>query len=246
MKPKLFIGSSAERLNLAYAAQQNLERDAEVTVWDQGIFTPSGSVMESLMTALGRADFALFVLAPDDVTAIRDKSRQTVRDNVIFELGLFIGRMGAERCFMAVPRGVSALHLPTDLLGLTPTTFEAERSDDNLRASLGPACNEIRNVISKLGSIPTQQPRSDSVAATQTRTLYSDPSDCLILIESWMGRRTSAENTAAIRYDDVDRELGMAPGSARLHIEQAARRWSYSVARQGKDMIMFEEGEERY
>lgn len=38
MKPSLLIGSSKASLNIAYAAQENLESVAEVTVWVQGIF----------------------------------------------------------------------------------------------------------------------------------------------------------------------------------------------------------------
>ena len=40
-RPKAFIGSSSEALGIAYALQENLEADAEITVWTQGIFEPS-------------------------------------------------------------------------------------------------------------------------------------------------------------------------------------------------------------
>jgi hypothetical protein len=243
MKPKLFIGSSSEQLELAYAAQEGLERDVEVTVWTQSIFELSKTAMASLIDALDENDFGLFILAPDDITAMRDASRQTVRDNVIFELGLFIGRMGSDRCFMIVPRGVDDLHLPSDLLGLTPATFDPDRQDKNLVAALGPACNRIRKAISKLGAINSQVLGPASVAEIRAAVLYSDPDDCIILIESWMGRRTSSQNRSAIRYEDVDRELSLVPGSAYLYIEQAAQRWRYVVGRKGKDMILFEEAE---
>lgn len=66
-KPRVFIGSSVEGLNVAYAVQQNLLHEAEVTVWDQGVFELSRTTMESLAKALAENDFAVFVFSPDDL-----------------------------------------------------------------------------------------------------------------------------------------------------------------------------------
>lgn len=126
MKPRVFIGSSVEHVDLAYATQEGLEHDVEPTVWSQGVFALSRTAMASLIDQLDESDFGIFVLAPDDATTIRYTTKQTVRDNVIFELGLFIGRLGPDRCFLVVPRGGDDLHLPTDLLGITPATFDPD------------------------------------------------------------------------------------------------------------------------
>jgi hypothetical protein len=194
-----------------------------------------------LIDLLEENDFGLFILAPDDVAAIRDKVVLTVRDNVIFELGLFIGRMGSERCFLVVPKG-EELHLPTDLLGITPATFDPERQDGNLVAALGPACNRIRKSVKKLGSISASVERSPDAYSAQHDALVSDSNDCISLIQTWLGARSSSENRKAIRFDDVDRELKLARGSALQYIEVAAGAWNLVVDRKGKDFILFRIG----
>ena len=141
----MFIGSSSEAKTIAYALQENLEGDADVTVWDQDLFRSSRYIVESLEAVLHTFDYALFVLSGDDVTTIRGTSQDSVRDNVLFECGLFIGRLGRERCLFLIARSDS-LHLPSDLAGLQPLTYESTRTD-NLNAALGPACNKIRNIL---------------------------------------------------------------------------------------------------
>jgi hypothetical protein len=149
MKPKVFIGSSTERLDIAYAIQENLDHDGEMTVWTQGIFKLSKASLDSLVVALDKFDFAIFVFHPDDITQIRNTAFDTVRDNLIFELGLFIGRLGKDRVFFLIPRSIDKLHLPSDLLGVAPGTYDNSRDDGNLNASLGPFCNQVRKVMSE-------------------------------------------------------------------------------------------------
>lgn len=73
-----------------------------------------------------------------------------VRDNVLFELGLFIGALGKDRCFIVRPRNID-LHLPTDLLGITPADYEAERSDGDVAAAVNHACVLVKRKIAQLG-----------------------------------------------------------------------------------------------
>ena len=145
----LFIGSSSESLDVAYAAQRNLEDVAEVVVWTQGIFELTKSYLEALMDALDDTEFGLFIFGPDDVMRIRGEEMRIARDNVVFELGLFIGRLGRERSFILMPRGVSDLHLPSDLLGISTATYQPPTRPDRLQAALGPACHDIRTAIRK-------------------------------------------------------------------------------------------------
>lgn len=149
MKPKVFIGSSVESRKIAYAIQENLEYDADCKVWTQGVFELSGTAIHSLIKELESSDFAIFVFSPDDITQIRDQSKTTVRDNVIFETGLFIGKIGIERVYFVIPSGSNGLHLPSDLLGITPGHFDDSKRD--LVSALGTFCNKVRRQIEALG-----------------------------------------------------------------------------------------------
>lgn len=151
MKPKLFIASSVEGLSIGYALQANLQRSAEITVWDQGVFGLSTSALQSLVQALSRFDFGAFIFSPDDLVTMRGETHQAARDNVIFELGLFAGQLGPERCFILAPQDAGDLHFPTDLLGMEPARYETGRSDKNWRAATGPPCDEIRGVLESRG-----------------------------------------------------------------------------------------------
>jgi CAP12/Pycsar effector protein, TIR domain len=149
MKPTLFVGSSSESLDVAYAAQRNLEDVAEVVVWTQGIFELTRSYLESLLDALEDTEFGLFIFGADDLIRIRGTEMPTARDNVVFELGLFIGRLGRDRTFILMPRSSADFHLPTDLLGVSTATFQPPSRPERLQAALGPACHDIRLAIRK-------------------------------------------------------------------------------------------------
>jgi predicted nucleotide-binding protein len=148
-RPPVFIGSSVEGLKVAYAIQQNIEHEFEPTVWSQGIFELSGLTIDSLIKQLSNFEYAIFVFSPDDVVKIRHHESSVVRDNVIFEFGLFIGALGRDRVFFVTPRSSSDLHLPTDLLGVTPGKYDDQRRDGNLNAALGPFCSQISQQIAK-------------------------------------------------------------------------------------------------
>jgi tetratricopeptide (TPR) repeat protein len=149
-RPKIFIGSSVEGLTIAYAVQQNLTHDAEITVWDQGVFELSQTTIESLVAVLEKSDFAIFVFSPDDILKIRKKEFLSVRDNVIFELGLFIGKLGRHRSFIVMP-DKPLFHIPTDLLGVNAGKYDTSRTDGSFQAATGPVSHQIRTQIKKMG-----------------------------------------------------------------------------------------------
>ncbi|HEY5813839.1 MAG TPA: nucleotide-binding protein, partial [Terrimicrobiaceae bacterium] len=149
MKPNLFIGSSSEKLLLAYALQDQLSAKANVTIWNQGVFALNVGFLDSLIAQLKNSDFAAFVFSHDDILTIREETLASVRDNVLFEFGLFMGGLGKERVFFVVPQEQVKLRLPTDLLGITTVLFDA--SQQNIAAALGPACFKILQAIGMFG-----------------------------------------------------------------------------------------------
>jgi predicted nucleotide-binding protein with TIR-like domain len=157
-RPALFVGSSSEGLRIAEAVQVNLDEVCEVELWTQGIFGLSQGTLESLVLALSRFDFALLVLTADDMTVSRGTQRPAARDNVLFELGLFIGSLSRDRTFMLYDR-TKPPALPSDLAGIIPATFEPHTSG-NLVASVGAPCSIIRNTVERLGVRKDKQARN--------------------------------------------------------------------------------------
>jgi len=168
MKPSIFIGSSVEGLNVAYAIQQNLTHSAECTVWDQGIFDLSKTSIETIEEQVKRSDFGIFVFSPDDEVKMRESEYKIVRDNVIFEFGLFIGELGRERVFFITPDNAK-MHLPTDILGVTGGTYDPNRQDSSLQAATGPFCNQVRELLKKLYSNTSGEERSEDTETTQDK-----------------------------------------------------------------------------
>ncbi|PPU35715.1 MULTISPECIES: nucleotide-binding protein [unclassified Xanthomonas] len=184
MKPKIFIGSSREGVHIADAVHANLTYDAECTVWKDGVFQLSQNTLTDLVRVLRDSDFGVFVFSPDDLTIMRGNASTAVRDNVIFELGLFIGRLGPERCFFLIPDDASDLRLPSDLAGVTPGRYEGSRSDSNWMAALNPACMQIKMQIARLKSFQDAAQVVEPVTpATSLPDLLSPGSDIIYLEE---------------------------------------------------------------
>jgi predicted Zn-dependent protease len=180
MPVKVFVGSSVEGLSVAYAVQQNLEHVAEITVWDQGIFYLSQSALDSLVQALQRFDFGIFIFTPEDVVIMRGNENRAVRDNVLFELGLFVGHLGKDRAFIVMPKNQTDFHLPTDLIGMTPGTYKADRTDENLQAATGAICHTINQQMLRLGSLsePNYAPQVlESTTKSKTEPFDQDQKD---------------------------------------------------------------------
>ncbi|WP_221076283.1 TIR domain-containing protein [Agarivorans aestuarii] len=168
-KPRLFIASSAESLEIAEAVNVNLDHEFEVTIWKNGTFKLSSSTIDDLIEKSSTVDFALFIFAPDDIATIRSRKEHIVRDNVLFEMGLFIGAIGKERSFILKPRDAE-MHLPTDLLGTNPADYDSNRSDGDLVSATNRACSLIKSEVERIGLI-------NYASLSETKRIQANPSE---------------------------------------------------------------------
>lgn len=146
---QIFIICSAEALPIAREIEHQLEYDAfYAKVWTEGTFRASQYPLESLEEQLDESDFAIAIAQADDEVASRGGSQGAPRDNVIFEFGMFIGRLGRERSILLEPRG-EGVRLPSDLMGLTTITYSPAFDRD--KARLGPTCTELRRIFNRYG-----------------------------------------------------------------------------------------------
>src|SRR5262245_37938457 len=100
--PKIFIASSSQAFGnggpadeLRRLLKQNLRDAAEVAPWTLE-FALGATSIESLEQAVRSSDFAVIVATADDLVTTGEKQKLAARDNVVFELGLFMGAIGRE------------------------------------------------------------------------------------------------------------------------------------------------------
>ncbi|SCE65163.1 Phosphoribosyl transferase domain-containing protein [Micromonospora viridifaciens] len=152
-KPRLFIGSSTEGLEVARAIQFHLQRDAETVLWADNVFAPTDYALESLERELQAADCGVFVLTPDDLVRSRGAQRKSPRDNVVLELGLFAGKLGRRRAVVVQPRG-SNLKIPSDWLGINPVDYDHPEDPTKLITATASAATQLRLHLNGLPARP--------------------------------------------------------------------------------------------
>jgi hypothetical protein len=227
MKPKIFIGSSSEGKRFADAIHIELQGEAECTVWTQGVFGLSDSNIESLMKQVDTSEFGVFVFSPDDAVRMRGRLFSAPRDNVVYELGLFSGALGRERCFFVTPEGTD-IHLPTDLLGMTAGWYETGRRDNNLQAAVGPFCTKVRQKLKELWldvCVLDPKPNTKLQTGWQAITFRCTPrpgSDVFLFTEKdnrWWPRRERLKQTTDNVYET--KTFFGEPGRHTIHLVRA-------------------------
>lgn len=147
MRKKIFIGSSSnEGVRIAEMVHLNMYREYDTTIWNHSVFKLGKSNLESLVQATEDYDYAILILTPDDKVLKKESETFIPRDNILFELGLFIGKLGSENVFMLVPEEVN-LSIPSDLDGIVYASYPSNRTDGNLQAAIDVGCIKIKNEL---------------------------------------------------------------------------------------------------
>ncbi|NLX08641.1 MAG: nucleotide-binding protein [Chloroflexi bacterium] len=160
-RARVFIGCSSQAQPIGEAFCRALESEAEmVGWWAAPEFKTGFGILESLLGVLERYDFGIFIFAPDDLTAKKGVVRQSTRDNVLFEFGLFLGHLGRERTFAFVqadPGKAEPLDMPSDLEGVVFPQLKLFSLDPAvIERALTTAAREIRGRITELGPRETK------------------------------------------------------------------------------------------
>jgi len=143
MKPRIFLGSSAQQEKLLRALTRGLQDIADVDAWTT-VFNPGVSTLGRLVELTREVDFAAFVFAQDDWTtkgALPEaaSAQASPRDNVVFEAGLFGGALGIHRTFILHATRCQAPHRPArfDLDPVRPRHHAGHRAPDQPQAAQG-------------------------------------------------------------------------------------------------------------
>lgn len=142
---RIFIGSTTEELDLAEEAESILESDFDVTiwnddVWESSVFKINNSFLSDLLKASLKFDYGILIGTCDDIVTYRGEEVLQPRDNVLFELGLFVGRLGISKCAFIIEEELKVL---SDLQGISLARFTKKDPD-----SFGEAVNKVKDFFS--------------------------------------------------------------------------------------------------
>ncbi len=222
-KPKVFVASSMEAERLAQAVQQNL-KDADVTVWTQDAFQIGQTVVDELRRNLSRSDFGVFVFAPNDIVKIRGQEQLAARDNVVLELGMFIGRLGKERSFIVQPQDVQ-MRLPTDLLGVVTGRYDQDRATREPAAAIGTACIQIADAMKRQHKVMREELNRLMTQALETvcRTMSTPVTPEKASLRAFIFRKEGEELVCQHFWDPLQSEEKVETTRFRINDETAEK-----------------------
>lgn len=199
-KQRVLVVSSTESLDVVDLMIENLTAGGfDVDSWSQ-IFRPSTGYLETLVNAVGYYDGVIAVFAADDEATIRHRRVAVTRDNVIFEFGLFLGRLGPKRTFFLIEEGVE---LFSDWSGLTIASYGR---GEHWQHDVERACGRIRTALTE-SARARQFPRQPATALAleydnYLRRLFDALEECDTLTVLEPGVRGGPWSASERRVDD--------------------------------------------
>jgi len=159
MKLRLFVGSSSESKPVVEALSSALQDEYEVVPWfNDEVFDAGSTALRDLLRAAEESHLGIFVYAPDDRLVIRGAGKSIPRDNVLFELGMFMSKLGPRGCFPLVANDVPDLRVLSDLDGLTTLRFNHDQFAKDPVAALKLAIEGFRRAHKSLNTDDDRRP----------------------------------------------------------------------------------------
>jgi hypothetical protein len=204
-KPRIFLGSSTGQAKLLEEVARGLDGVADCELW-MTTFNPGTTTLGRLIELTREVDFAAFVFAQDDWTAVNaaaappsGSGQASPRDNVVFEAGLFGGVLGLRRTFILHASGAK---LPTDLLGLTCVRYDGSAAGEETQS----ICEKLARAIENEGRIARIEGQWWQYSLT-ARTEYEPSAISLLSFArgrdgalELTGRAWQADGTLSSRY----------------------------------------------
>ena len=142
MNKKIFIGSSTNAIKKAEALKKMIVEKSngqiECTLWNEkSQFRLSHATIDSLIEIANDLDhnkgFAVLIFSPDDEITLnkgntaRERTEKVPRDNVVFELGLFLGKLGRDHVICVRPENIK-MRILSDWEGMTDVLYKFQKN----------------------------------------------------------------------------------------------------------------------
>jgi predicted nucleotide-binding protein len=104
-KPRIFFGSSSEaRTEMETLARLVTNDDWAIPrLWTLE-FEAGANFLTSLIERSGNVEFAILLYTADDTIVSRGNTYHIARDNIIFEYGLFLSKLGPRYSILVAPK----------------------------------------------------------------------------------------------------------------------------------------------